>query len=236
MSQGQGMAQEPALQGLDTQELIERGLQRLFVLKVGDTFLVADIYGDVMGAADGLFVNDTRVVSTFRLRYGGRRPSLLSGGVSQDNVFFTAHMTNQPLPPLGDAATPEGVVHVERERLLWCGRIFERISLFNYGRAPVKAPLTIHFGADFRDMFEVRGKQRSQRGVAQPTVVEERAAQLSYEGLDKVLRTVSIAFSERPVRLDESEARTARSISCSGRSTGPSVGRAVSEGMCAEAR
>ncbi|WP_425584111.1 glycogen debranching N-terminal domain-containing protein [Variovorax defluvii] len=198
------MTQEPALQGLDTEELIERSPQRLFVLKEGDTFLVADIYGDVTGAADGLFVNDTRLLSTFCLRYGGRRPSLLSGGVSQDNVFFAAHMTNQPLPPLGDAATPEGVIHVERERLLWCGRIFERISLFNYGRAPVKAPLTIRFGADFRDMFEVRGQQRSQRGIAQPAVVEERAVRLGYEGLDHVLRTVSIAFSEEPVRLDES--------------------------------
>ncbi|MBB3178215.1 amylo-alpha-1,6-glucosidase [Variovorax sp. Sphag1AA] len=203
MSQGQGMTQEPALQGIDTQELIERSPQRLFVLKEGDTFLVADVYGDVTGAADGLFVNDTRLLSTFRLRFGGHRPSLLSGGVSQDNVFFAAHMTNQPLPPLGASATPEGVVHVERERLLWCGRIFERISLFNYGHAPVRAPLTIHFGADFRDMFEVRGQQRSQRGVSRPAVVEERTAQLSYEGLDKVLRSVSITFSEVPAKLDE---------------------------------
>ena len=75
------MTKEPALQGFDTQELIERSPQRLFVLKEGDAFLVADIYGDVTGAADGLFVNDTRLLSTFRLRFGGRRPSLLSGGV-----------------------------------------------------------------------------------------------------------------------------------------------------------
>ena len=115
MNQGQGMAQEPALKGLDTQEFVERSPQRLFVLKEGDTFLVADIYGDVTGAADGLFVNDTRLLSTFRLRFGGRRPSLLSGGVSQDNVFFAAHMANQPLPPLGDAATNAAIIEVDGE-------------------------------------------------------------------------------------------------------------------------
>lgn len=203
----QGMTQEPALLGGDTlPEVLERTPQRLFVLKEGDTFLVADMYGDVTGEADGLFSNDTRMLSTFRLRLGGRRPSLLSGGVSQDNVFFTAHMTNQPLPPLGDAATPQGVLHVERERFLWSGRVFERVTLFNYGQTPVRAPLVVQFAADFRDMFEVRGQKRARRGERQPPVLSERAAQLGYEGLDKVMRKVCIEFSQMPQRLDQAHA------------------------------
>ena len=43
-----------------------RSGQRLFVLKEGDTFLVADAFGDVTGEGDGLFHNDTRWLSTFR--------------------------------------------------------------------------------------------------------------------------------------------------------------------------
>jgi glycogen debranching enzyme len=203
---GQGMEQEPALAELDVEQWVERTPQRLFVLKEGDTFLVADIYGDVTGEADGLFCNDTRLLSQFRLRFGGRRPSLLSGAVSQDNVFFTAHLANHPLPPLGDAATPEGVVHVERKRFLWDGRIFERITLFNYGLTPVRAPLAIQLGADFRDMFEVRGQKRSQRGRRHPSVVAEQTLQWVYEGLDNLVRTVCIAFSETPSRLDENHA------------------------------
>ena len=41
--------------------------QRLFVLKEGDTFLVADAVGDVTGEGDGFFHNDTRLLSCFRL-------------------------------------------------------------------------------------------------------------------------------------------------------------------------
>ena len=40
---------------------------RLFALKDKDTFLVADAFGDVLGAADGLFHDDTRLLSRLRL-------------------------------------------------------------------------------------------------------------------------------------------------------------------------
>jgi hypothetical protein len=53
------------------------------------TFLVADVLGDVRGGADGLFTNDTRVLSFFRLTIGGLLPSLLGSGVSTDNVFLS---------------------------------------------------------------------------------------------------------------------------------------------------
>jgi hypothetical protein len=35
------------------------GLEQLMALKDGDTFLVADGWGDMKGGADGLFANDT---------------------------------------------------------------------------------------------------------------------------------------------------------------------------------
>ena len=36
---------------------------RLFALKHGDTFVVADAFGDILGDGDGLFRDDTRVLS-----------------------------------------------------------------------------------------------------------------------------------------------------------------------------
>src|ERR1700692_1155746 len=90
--------------------------ERQFVLKAGNTFVVNDANGDIRGNDDGLFVNDTRVLSQLRLTFGGRSPSLLSGSVSSDNAVFTAHLTNRPLPPIGGATTPEGVIHVESRR------------------------------------------------------------------------------------------------------------------------
>lgn len=199
-------ANEPNLGGLDLAEVVDRVPQRMFVLKDDDAFLVADIYGDVIGQADGLFHDDTRVLSNFRLLVGGRRPSLLSGAVARDNVFFTAHLTNYPLPPLGSSATPEGVIHVERQRFLWGSRIYERLRLVSYGNTSVYAPLAIHFAADFRDLFEVRGQHRAARGDLQRPAVDQRHVTFGYDGLDRRHRSLCIAFSELPTNLDEKHA------------------------------
>ena len=49
-----------------------------YVLKSGDAFVVSDALGDIGGHDDGLFVDDMRVLSKWRLTFGGRAPSLLS--------------------------------------------------------------------------------------------------------------------------------------------------------------
>jgi glycogen debranching enzyme len=174
---------------------------RLFVLKEGDSFVVADGFGNIVGADDGLFRNDTRVLSRFHLALAGHPPSLLSAAVSEDNVFFTSHMTNRPLPPLGGSSTPEGVVHIARSRLLWGKHFLEQLSFTNYGRHQVVLPLRLAFAADFRDMFEVRGQTRSERGRLVPPDIGSRSVLLRYEGLDGLVRTTGITFSVVPDRL-----------------------------------
>ena len=91
-----------------------RSPARLFALKQGDTFVVADAFGDITGEGDGLFHDDTRLLSRFRLSIGGRPLELLGGAVSEDNVVFTANLTNRPLPPIGGQSTRQGVIHIER--------------------------------------------------------------------------------------------------------------------------
>ncbi len=171
------------------------------VLKSGDTFIVNDSLGDITGVDDGLFVNDTRVLSSLRLTFGGRAPSLLSGSVSSDNTAFTAHMTNRPLPPLGGTSTPEGVIHVERLRVLSGTMLTEAIELTNYGTSDAVVPLSISFASDFRDMFEVRGLKRERQGTIEPPHVENGEVVLAYVGLDRVARRVRIAFSPAPSKL-----------------------------------
>ena len=171
------------------------------VLKSGDTFIVNDPLGDITGRDDGLFVNDTRVLSQLRLTFGGRAPSLLSGSVSSDNAAFTAHLTNRPLPLLGGNSTPEGVIHVERVRVLSGTVLNEAIELTNYGTSDAVVPLSISFASDFRDMFEVRGLKRDKHGTFEPARVENGEVLLNYIGLDDVERRVQIAFSPKPDHL-----------------------------------
>ncbi|MEH0195701.1 amylo-alpha-1,6-glucosidase [Caulobacter sp. CCNWLY153] len=174
---------------------------RLFALKDRDTFLVADAFGDVLGAADGLFHDDTRLLSRLRLLIGGRPPALLSASVSQDNVFFTSHSTNQTLPSLGGASAPHGAIHVERKRFLWCERLYERLRFVNYSRDMVILPVALEYDADFHDMFEVRGSKRKARGRVLPAELNGRSVHFAYQGLDELRRDSVIAFSEPPGRL-----------------------------------
>ena len=174
---------------------------RLFALKDRDTFLVADAFGDVMGAADGLFHDDTRLLSRLRLMVGGHPPALLSAAVSQDNVFFTSHATNNPLPALGGASAPHGAIHIERKRFLWDGRLFERLRFANYSRDMVILPVSLEYDADFNDMFEVRGSKRAARGQVLPAQTDGRSVQFAYDGLDGVRRTSVVSFSEPPGRM-----------------------------------
>ncbi|WP_296177357.1 amylo-alpha-1,6-glucosidase [uncultured Brevundimonas sp.] len=182
------------------------GLETLMALKDADTFLVADHWGDVKSGADGLFDRDTRMLSHFVLTVGRARPSRLSSGVTEDNVFFTCHSTNRPLPPMGGRSAPAGVLHLERRRFLWDKRLFERVRMVNHGIEDILLPLSFEFGADFADIFQVRGTRRLARGEIHAPVMDGRRVSFSYTGLDGVLRTSCLAFSEPPARMSANRA------------------------------
>jgi len=194
-----------------------RAPQNLYALKDKDTFIVADQFGDITGQGDGLFHNDTRILSFFRLTLGGHAPSLLSAAVAHDNVFFTCNGTNQALPYPGGPMGPPGVLHIERKRFLWGERLFERIRCVNYSRDVVLLPMTLEFDADFRDMFEVRGTPRARRGVKRPPQLDGRRVAYSYLGLDEVERSSVIAFSDAPFRLGPHKAEFMFTLQAEGR-------------------
>lgn len=180
---------------------------RLFALKNANTFIVADSHGDIVGDGDGLFHDDTRILSRFTLSLGGKPPSLLAAQLSRDNVFFTSHAANRPLPPLGEQSLPEGMIHLERQRLVHAGRLYERITLTSFAARPTTVPLELSFAADFHDIFEVRGMTRSARGDFLRPRLSEVAVTLAYLGRDDAERTMAMAFSERPSRLSGNAAR-----------------------------
>lgn len=182
------------------------GLDTLQALKDGDTFLVADGWGDLKGGADGLFDSDTRLLSRFQMTAGMARPSRLSSGVSRDNVFFTVHSTNRPLPPMGGRSAPAGVMHIERRRFLWNRRMFERVRMVNHGVEDVLLPLAFDFAADFADIFQVRGTLREKRGTVHTPTHDGRRVTFRYTGLDDVERTSCLSFSEPPARLSATKA------------------------------
>jgi glycogen debranching enzyme len=197
---------DPAIALAALDETAPREPHRLFALKHGDCFAVADAYGDIRGVGDGFFRDDTRVLSEFRLTIGGRSTSLLGASLSQDNVLFTTNLTNLPIRSAGGRDIPQGGIHIERVRLIWQDRLFERITLSNYSQVHSTLLLSLHFAADFRDMFEVRGSTRLKRGTARTAETDENSVVLRYEGLDKLVRSSVISFSQAPDQLEAGRA------------------------------
>src|SRR5437868_6230278 len=185
----------------------KRGLLPRFTLKDGNSFLLADALGDIHSHDDGLFTDDTRTLSRLELTVAGRTPSLLGAALNHENTLFTAHLTNLPLSAPGEVSIPRGVIHIERTRLLWANRLFERIRLTNFGESRIEVPLTLTFDADFADIFEVQGQVRKRRGTRRQPRVGLSDICLSYEGLDARLRFTCLEFSHTPTELTEHAAQ-----------------------------
>ena len=183
----------------------DRGLGR-FTLKDANVFLLADALGDIDAPDSGLFWDDTRMLSRLQLQVADSRPSLLGAAVSQDNVLFTAQLTNRPLPAPGEHSIPQGVIHLERARFLWSGQLYERLKITNFSGRDAQLPITLRFAADFADIFEVQGHVRERRGERLAPQVSVAAVRLAYRGLDR-LRAVEIRFSVAPLSLTGEEAQ-----------------------------
>ncbi|HZO22242.1 MAG TPA: glycogen debranching N-terminal domain-containing protein, partial [Steroidobacteraceae bacterium] len=190
------------------EESAERqGLLPRFTLKDADMFLLSDALGDIQSSRDGLFSNDTRMLSRYELQIAERRPALLGAALSQDNTMLTSHLTNLPLPILGEGVIPRGVIHIERSRLLWQGSLHERLKLTNFGNLVAQVPLRFCFDADFADIFEIQGTVRQRSGARQPPEIDGRTVRLGYRGLDERERVTYLAFSRVPQVLETHEAR-----------------------------
>ena len=185
---------------------------RTRVLKHGDTFAVFDRFGDVEETGTGvlgiygMYDHDTRFLSRYRLRLAGTRPLLLNSTVKDDNALLTVDLMNSDVWLDGSVAVPRGTVHLFRARCLFNGTCYERLRVHNYGASTVDLSLSIEFGADFADIFEVRGLKRERCGARLPARMTQDGLEFPYEGLDGRLRHTRLVFDPLPESLDESRA------------------------------
>lgn len=196
--------------------------ERTRVLKQGDTFGVFDHYGDVKPIGlgeEGLYHEGTRFLSCLLLELGADRPMFLSSTVREVNDVLAVDLTNPDLTVDGRVVVPRGTLHVARSKLVWQGACYERLHFRNYGLAPLQVSVSLHFEADFADIFEVRGTRRKQRGEYLDARVEGDVVFLAYRGLDGVIRQTRLAWSPRPASLAEAEARYEVSLPPQGESS-----------------
>jgi glycogen debranching enzyme len=178
-------------------------LSKVLAIKEGETFLYSDTEGNLderPGYGLGLYYQDTRFLSRFRMRISGRDPILLSSSAERAYMSYI-DVTNPDLYEEDELAVPQQTLNIRRMRAI-AGRVYERIRIKNYNSFAVALDVDLEFGADFADIFEVRGLARDVRGHYDPPRVEDRAAEFSYLGQDDVRRTTRIEFAHRPTRLE----------------------------------
>jgi glycogen debranching enzyme len=172
-------------------------------LKHDDSFVVLDASGD-MGtrghSEQGAYFRGTRHLSKLVLRVQNLAPITLNSSLTKNNLVLTAHQTNRAP---NEGTLPEGAVHIKRDALVINSRLVQQIEFTNYSQAAVTFTATLHFGADFVDVFEVRGAKRSERGELHAPQVSPESVRLEYQGLDRVLRRTTLTFSPLPKRVGE---------------------------------
>ena len=184
--------------------------EHIEVLKQGDTFGLFDRYGDIHSLRTGslgLYHEGTRFLSRFELTINGERPLLLSSTVKEDNVLLNIDLTNPDMTHEGQIEVARGALHLSRARYLWQGCCFERLRVHNYSLLPVPVRLSLSVGADFADLFEVRGKVRTRRGRRLESVISKDGISLGYEGLDRVDRWVTVCCAPAPTAVHPGEIR-----------------------------
>ena len=181
---------------------------RTRVLKYGKTFAVFDRYGDIepLGLGEqGIFFRGTRYLSEFVIYLWNSRPLLLSSTVKTDNFVLSADLANVDVYHGDSVAIPRDTLHLLRSKFLWQGACYEEFKFVNYGLEQIIVPFRIAIGADFADIFEVRGMKRERRGQRLDDEINEDSVTLSYEGLDHVLRRTHIKCHPAPKQISSSE-------------------------------
>lgn len=175
------------------------------VLKHAETFAVFDLHGNISptGGEQGVYHRGTRHLSRLQLgldtpQMGNRWPVLLDSSVRKDSGLLVTDFTNPAFEDADGRHTPQGALHFNRSKLLWEGACYEHLRLRNHGLKPIQLAFTLSLAADFVDIFEVRGFRRERHGEELPATADTDYLELSYRGLDEVLRRTRVLFAPAP--------------------------------------
>ncbi|MDE1151640.1 MAG: amylo-alpha-1,6-glucosidase [Micavibrio sp.] len=161
----------------------------MFVLKHNDSFAILDKSGSMWernekqhDIADGLVCRDTRILSRLELAINGAAPDVVNTKLGEGNVLFTTQLKH-------------GGLDITRAIFLFNDSLYEQLTVKNATDAPVTAQIAYSFGADFLDLFEIRGAVRPARGTTHAVGTTARTITFRYTGLDKVEYRSTIVFS-----------------------------------------
>jgi len=181
-----------------TQSAVPR--RRMKTLKQGETFALFDGSGDIsseeVGHA-GMFHRDTRYLSRLELLIDNYRPLLLSCDVREDNSALVVDLVNPDIYRSKILVLSRETLHIRRSIFLWKGACYQHLALQNFDTRAHDVTLTVVFGADFADLFEVRGQERKRRGTVTQETNRDHVL-FHYKALDGFINCMRLDFSPAP--------------------------------------
>jgi glycogen debranching enzyme len=179
------------------------------VLSNGAAFAVLDQIGDIrteVRAEAGLFHDDTRYLSKSILEIEGCQLRHLSSEITRE---YVSQIDLSMLAPgsTSELDDPKLWFHLRRRQLI-DKDLVERIELANYDPGPVDLTLVFRHDADFRDLFEVRGWRRAERGTLHaPRVIDVATYEFHYTGRDRHEYRTRVRYERAPDTLEPGFAR-----------------------------
>ena len=152
--------------GKDPEKTLDPLSEPRIVMKHDALMYVLDETGMIPGvnnSAYGLYRDDTRTLSKLRYVINGQAPELLSKDIKGFSGTFVYGIRRQKK----DA---DRSIVLRREVAMYQG-VSERVTITNYSGNDIEVAAAICTGADFKDMFEVRGFQSKEKPRALDTTV-----------------------------------------------------------------
>ncbi|HJU45741.1 MAG TPA: amylo-alpha-1,6-glucosidase [Chitinophagaceae bacterium] len=169
--------------------------ERNRVLNHFNTFGIFDSLGNISPSGkmiQGIYHDGTRFLNTLLLTIDGKRPLLLSGTVKEDNEILSTDLTN---PALSDGVVSENMLHLSRTQFIRNKAYYEEVCCRHYGDQPCYFTLSLAFGADFKDIFEIRGIRREVQVNEIKYKPGKTRLGFQYLGLDNLQRETDILFT-----------------------------------------
>lgn len=158
-----------------------------------NTFGVFDQTGNISPGGKnvrGIYHDGTRFLNRLVLAMEEKRPLLLSSAIKEDNEIISIDLTN---PVLNDRI-PENTLHISRTQFIRNKAFYEEVKCMNYDERECQVTLSLTFGADFKDIFEIRGLDRKLKANATSCHAESDRIIFRYRGHDDLQRETSIVF------------------------------------------
>ncbi len=191
----------------DSEPMGIEDLRDALIIREGSALLLTDPEGNVAAGNTqgfGVYHADTRHLSAYDLTLNGVRPVMLLStaelGYAMEQV-----MTNPTLSLDDVKNVHRGSIEIRRQRVV-ADCVEETLTVTNYNPFPVTLNLLYEFGADFSDIFDVRGYKRERSGELRRPVVDGRSIRYSYAGIDGRERTTDVVFDRSPEYIDEATA------------------------------